>query len=606
MPHVFISYVHEDTEIAQRLCKIFQTFDINVWIDREQIKPGSTWKDAIRDAISDGSFYIACFSKAFHERSKCYMNEELTLAIEELRLRPTDQSWFIPVLIDETTVPNRRIGGGETLKSLQWVELYRNWNDGIKRILSVLAPQSAIVYELIQQLKETSARVRIRATDKLGTLGSLAEEAVPSLIQLLDDENDTVRAAAADALGKIGEFSDLVIMKLLKVISKGACYSAKHAIRSLSIIGNRKRYSELGSSTETYVLNHYYDEQYAFYALDQIKNPDPAIITSLVQCLNSSYDDKVCSLATYALKKFNNPSIIPTLMEKLYEGDALFLSRAVELLLQIGTSDVVDNILHVLQQKLYDGDALVFSRAVKLLLQIGNSDVVNNILQVLQQRMHIRSAESESIRAVAAKALGNIGDFSVVSSLLKTLKDDNNIPFDEAGIALLKIGNTETQKAMIPILTKKLKDEDMFVRNRATFFLQTIGSTVAIKPLRESLKNGNMLAAYALANITPPDILGLLDVYSPSPEKVQDLIVRIFCGLGQPAKKVIRELNDNRDSQMSVTASIVLERIDAYEAYSTYSIISTKLPCELCDTLILPRTAQRTGGICMPCYLNRE
>ena len=123
MSHVFISYVREDTEAVQRLCKVLRTYNIEVWLDREQLKPGYRWAEAIQEAIREGSFYIACFSKAYNERLRTYMNEELALAIEELRQRPTDQSWFIPVLLDNSEVPNRRIEAGQTLRSLQWVSL---------------------------------------------------------------------------------------------------------------------------------------------------------------------------------------------------------------------------------------------------------------------------------------------------------------------------------------------------------------------------------------------------------------------------------------------------------------------------------------------------
>src|SRR5947207_13989157 len=102
MSHVFISYVRENTWEAQGLRDILQTFNVEVWLDRDQLKPGYRWADAIREAIRDGAFYIACFSKAYNERLKTYMNEELTIAIEELRQRPTNQSWFIPVLLDKS------------------------------------------------------------------------------------------------------------------------------------------------------------------------------------------------------------------------------------------------------------------------------------------------------------------------------------------------------------------------------------------------------------------------------------------------------------------------------------------------------------------------
>ena len=81
MQHVFISYIHENEEMVDKLCKALELHGIKVWLDRNDIKPGSRWKQAIREAIREGAFFIACFSKEYNKRDKTYMNEELTIAI---------------------------------------------------------------------------------------------------------------------------------------------------------------------------------------------------------------------------------------------------------------------------------------------------------------------------------------------------------------------------------------------------------------------------------------------------------------------------------------------------------------------------------------------
>jgi hypothetical protein len=136
--HVFISYVRENKEQVDRLCHDLESQGVKVWLDRNSIKPGARWKDAIREAIRKGDFFIACFSKEYTSKTKTFMNEELTLAIEELRQYDSRREWFIPVLLSECEVPNRSIGAGETLKDIQHVPLYEDWEDGIKRILSVI------------------------------------------------------------------------------------------------------------------------------------------------------------------------------------------------------------------------------------------------------------------------------------------------------------------------------------------------------------------------------------------------------------------------------------------------------------------------------------
>jgi tetratricopeptide (TPR) repeat protein len=137
---VFISYIHENKEEAYRLCEDLKKSGIKVWIDRDKIKPGHFWPDVIRDAIKKGAFFIACFSKEFNERIRSHMHEELTLAIEELRKRPKDRAWFIPVLFSGE-VPNLTISDGVTIRHIQWVDLSQGWDNGINEILSVVSPK---------------------------------------------------------------------------------------------------------------------------------------------------------------------------------------------------------------------------------------------------------------------------------------------------------------------------------------------------------------------------------------------------------------------------------------------------------------------------------
>ena len=136
----FVSYVRENTATVDRLATALESAGVEVWIDKARLLPGMRWADEIRRGIATGDSFVACFSREYAAKSRTYMNEELTLAIDELRHRPTDTAWFIPVKLNECEIPDRSIGGGETLRSLQFVELYRDWSDGVSQILSVVAP----------------------------------------------------------------------------------------------------------------------------------------------------------------------------------------------------------------------------------------------------------------------------------------------------------------------------------------------------------------------------------------------------------------------------------------------------------------------------------
>ena len=135
--HVFISYVRDNQSEVDQLVGALKAYGIRVWLDRDDIEPGQRWQTVIRSAIKNGAFFIAVFSEEYNARGTTHMNEELTLAIEQLRKRSQDAQWFIPVLISDD-VADRDIGAGETLQSLQYVDLQQNWADAIRRIVSVI------------------------------------------------------------------------------------------------------------------------------------------------------------------------------------------------------------------------------------------------------------------------------------------------------------------------------------------------------------------------------------------------------------------------------------------------------------------------------------
>jgi|SRR5580658_10066960 hypothetical protein len=191
MPTVFVSYVNEDSKAVTRIANVLREFGITVWLDKDSLQPARRWKDQIRKAISQGDFFLACFSEGYVNRPKTYMHVELTLAIEELQMRPTDRAWFIPVKLTECEVPDLSIGTGETLRSIQWVDLHSDWTTGMEKLLSVIVPGSERIPRLIAQLVHKSARRRIEAIEGLGRLGPLSKMAVPKLLERIPIEKES-------------------------------------------------------------------------------------------------------------------------------------------------------------------------------------------------------------------------------------------------------------------------------------------------------------------------------------------------------------------------------------------------------------------------------
>lgn len=189
MAHVFISYVHEDWKKVEKLCNSLRANDIRTWIDRNDLPAAVRWKRAIRKAIEQGDFFLACFSPNYVNRSITFMNEELTIAVESLRLRPPDRPWFIPVLLSPCEVPNREIGGGETLLDIQQVRLYDDWGRGIEQILSVVKPAES---------KEES-EIRKEASDKVNSILFLAANPIDTPRLRVDEELREIQSRIVDS-----------------------------------------------------------------------------------------------------------------------------------------------------------------------------------------------------------------------------------------------------------------------------------------------------------------------------------------------------------------------------------------------------------------------
>jgi hypothetical protein len=123
--HVFISYVRENWRDVDWLQQRLESAGIRVWRDTADLWPGEEWRARIRHAITDNSLvFVACFSRESVAREKSYQNEELILAVEEMRLRSPDVPWLIPVRLDDCEIPDRSIGGGRTLSSIQRVDMF--------------------------------------------------------------------------------------------------------------------------------------------------------------------------------------------------------------------------------------------------------------------------------------------------------------------------------------------------------------------------------------------------------------------------------------------------------------------------------------------------
>lgn len=138
--HVFISYVREDLERVDRLQAVLVGAGFRVWRDTADIWPGQDWRLEIRDAIQAGSLvFIGCFSENSERRETSYQNQELILAVEQMRARRPGVPWLIPVRFADCRLPAFDLGAGRMLDSLQHIDLFDgDWERDMPRLIGAV------------------------------------------------------------------------------------------------------------------------------------------------------------------------------------------------------------------------------------------------------------------------------------------------------------------------------------------------------------------------------------------------------------------------------------------------------------------------------------
>jgi hypothetical protein len=137
--HAFLSYVREDSHAVDQLQRVLEAAGIAVWRDTS-LQPGEDWRTRIRQAITrDALAFVACFSANSAGKTISYQNEELTLAIDQLRLRRPGTAWLFPVRLSDCVIPDLDIGGGRNLASIQRADLFgEHREEGIARLVAAV------------------------------------------------------------------------------------------------------------------------------------------------------------------------------------------------------------------------------------------------------------------------------------------------------------------------------------------------------------------------------------------------------------------------------------------------------------------------------------
>jgi adenylate cyclase len=140
---VFLSYASEDAPAAQRLCAALRAAGIEVWFDQSALRGGDAWDNSIRRQIKSCALFIPIISANAHARTEGYFRLEWKLAVDRSHLLAPDQTFMLPVAIDQTPQSDERLP--DRFRELQWTRLPGGaaTPEFIERVVRLLAPEGA-------------------------------------------------------------------------------------------------------------------------------------------------------------------------------------------------------------------------------------------------------------------------------------------------------------------------------------------------------------------------------------------------------------------------------------------------------------------------------
>jgi len=317
----------------------------------------------------------------------------------------------------------------------------------IYRALSAIRPDKMSIEVVLRGLADESPVVRKASAD---CLAAFPKESIESnLIILLDDPDPEVRLSSLETLGKIGTSSCLEHLK--KLYADG---DKRFKLAVIGVMGNIRHKKGTQFLVDLLKEGDSDIKRAALQSLGELR--DQKSIFNIIVALDDA-DWSVRGAAIQALEKIGDRRCINFLLEKLKDPENIIKKSAINALGKLGAKQAVNAILPLMYnenlqlevigtvEKLGVSDYAFyydfFARSntnlkchlVDILGRLKNSDTLDFLARVLDD-------EFFTVRASAAKALGELGDKKAIPYLLKAQKADPSEEVQkEATLALKKL-----------------------------------------------------------------------------------------------------------------------------------------------------------------------
>ena len=379
-----------------------------------------------------------------------------------------------------------------------------------------------LIKALIKALKDKDFLICEHVAKALGKIGPEAKEAVPILIKTLKDKDDwkkeEVRYSAAEALGKIGPEAKAAVSALTDALKDKDSEVREYAAEALAFIDPNARADVLELIKAMRYTKDIYDRKKIARTLGTIGPEAKIAIPILIETLKNNGNKD----AAETLGKFGPAAkaAVPTLIKALKSGHFDVRQSATVALEKIGTE--AKAAVPVLIESLKY--TYISENAAKALKAIGpaTKTEISSLIKILKD-------ENEIVSSHAFKMLVKIGK-PAVSELIEDLKNDNDREDSHTFKILVEIGKPAVlelsktlqgegwkevhsnvirilekigpaAKPAVPALIKTLKDKKWNIRKNSAKALGAIGSNAksAVSELVGILKDEVVSVRYNAA-----------------------------------------------------------------------------------------------------------
>jgi hypothetical protein len=155
MPEVFISYASEDRAKCEQLYRDLKAEGYDVWIDSQDLLAGSNWSVEIKKSIRAAQYVVIVLSSNSVSK-RGYVQKEIRKALDILDEFPESETFIIPIRLEPCEEEFER------LKSIQRVDMFPNWDDGVARIIRALKRRNNNPAEPVNLEQNTNLTARLR------------------------------------------------------------------------------------------------------------------------------------------------------------------------------------------------------------------------------------------------------------------------------------------------------------------------------------------------------------------------------------------------------------------------------------------------------------